>query len=94
MISLKPKTERVIFENITQDEIASNTKNSSGSGGPTQIEMETWKEMICLKSYGTHSLKLADEIDQASRDRHHSTQSHINSPRLQTCSTKEKRQQH
>ena len=29
------KTERVIFENITQDEIASNTKNSLGSGGPT-----------------------------------------------------------
>jgi len=27
----KTKTERVIFENVTQDEIASNTKNSSGS---------------------------------------------------------------
>jgi len=34
------KTERVIFENITQDELVSNTKNSSGSGGPTQIDME------------------------------------------------------
>ena len=48
------KTERVIFENITQDEIASNTKNSSGSGRPTQIDMDTWREMICSKSYGTH----------------------------------------
>ena len=35
------KSERVIFENITQDEIASNTKNSLGSGGPTQIDMDT-----------------------------------------------------
>ena len=34
------KTERVIFENIIQDDNASTTKNSSGSGGPTQIDME------------------------------------------------------
>jgi len=56
------KTERVISENITQDEIASDTKNSSGSGGPTQVDMDTWREMICSKSYGTHSKMLADEI--------------------------------
>jgi len=45
----KTKTERVIFENITHDEIASNAKNSLGSGGPTQIDMDTWREMICSK---------------------------------------------
>ena len=45
-------TERVIFENITQDDITSTTKNSSGSGGPTQVDMDTWREMICSKSYG------------------------------------------
>ena len=56
------KTERVIFENITQDDITSNTKNSSVSGGPTQVDMDTWREMICSKSYGTHSKMLADEI--------------------------------
>ena len=65
------KTERVIFENKTQDEIISNAKKSSGSGiisnakkssGPTQIDMETWRDMICSKSNGTHSQKLADEI--------------------------------
>jgi len=54
------KTERVIFENITQDDITSTTKNSSGSGGPTQIDMDTWREMICSKSYDTHSKMLAD----------------------------------
>ena len=56
------KTERVIFENITQDDITSNTKNSSGYGGPTQIDMNTWREMICSKSCDTHSKMLADEI--------------------------------
>jgi len=56
------KTERLIFENITQDDITSTTKNSSGSGRPTQIDMDTWKEMICSKSYGTHPKMLADEI--------------------------------
>jgi len=59
---LETKTERVIFENITQDDILSITKNSSGSGGPTQIDMDTWREMICSKSYGTHSKMLTDEI--------------------------------
>ena len=56
------KTERVIFENITQDDITSNTKNSSGSGGPTQIDIDTWRVMMCSKSHGTHSKILADEI--------------------------------
>ena len=56
------KTERVIFENIIQDDNASTTKNSSGSGGPTQIDMDTQREMICSKSYGTHSKMLVDEI--------------------------------
>ena len=37
----KPETETVIFENITQDDITSNTKNSSGSGGSKQIDMDT-----------------------------------------------------
>jgi len=56
------KTERVIFENITQDEMASSAKNSLGSRGPTQIDMETWRERFCSKWYGTHSQKLDDEI--------------------------------
>jgi len=66
VISNKPetKTERVIFENITQDEIASSAMSSSGSGRPPQIDidMETWREFICSESFVTHSQKLADEI--------------------------------
>jgi len=46
------KTKNVIFENITQDEIASSSTSSSGSGGPTKVDMQTWTEMICSKSYG------------------------------------------
>jgi len=37
-------------------------QSSLRSGRPTQIDMETWREMICSKSYGTHSQKLANEI--------------------------------
>jgi len=44
-----------------------NAKNSSGFGGSTQIDMETWREMICSKSYGTNSQKLADEIATLAR---------------------------
>jgi len=46
---LEIKTERVIIENVTQDEITSNTKNLSESGEPTQIDMDTWREMISSK---------------------------------------------
>jgi len=92
------KTEMASFENITQDEIASCAKNLSGSKGLTQIDMETWREMICSKSYGTHSQTLANEIATLARrlatDIINSTRSHINSPRMQTGSTKEKRQWH
>ena len=63
----KPETETVIFENITQDDITSNTKNSSGSGGSKQIDMDTWRERICSKSYDTHSKMLADEIATRAR---------------------------
>jgi len=37
------------------------------SGGPTQIDMDTWRLMICSKSYSTHSQKLADEIATLAR---------------------------
>ena len=33
-----------------------------GAGGPTQIDMDTWREMICSKSYGNLSPMLANEI--------------------------------
>jgi len=61
------KTKKVIFENITQDEIASNTKNASGSEEPTQIGMGTWREMIFSKSHGIHSQTLAEEIATLAR---------------------------
>ena len=88
------KTERVIFKNITQDDITSNTKNSSGSGGPTQIDMDTWREITCSKSCDTHSKMLADEIATLAKRLVTDTIPHdyiINPPRMQTGSTEEKR---
>jgi len=88
------KTERVVFENITQDDITTTIKLSSGSAGPTQIDMDTWREMICSKSYGTHSKILADEIVNLAKRLATDTIPHdyiINPPRMQTGSTEEKR---
>jgi len=79
------KTERVIFENITQDEIASNTKNSSGSGRPTQIDMETRREMICSKSYVTHSQQLANDIATLARLLGTDTIAHVHISTLLAC---------
>jgi len=36
-------TENVIFEDITQNEIASSARSSSVYGGLTQTDMETWR---------------------------------------------------
>ena len=35
---------------------------TSGSGGPTKIDADVWKKMICSKSYGNCSDDLAEEI--------------------------------
>ena len=55
------------------------------SGGPTQIDMEIWKEIICSKSYGTHSQKLPDEIVTLARRLAMDTIPHDHISTLLTC---------
>ena len=54
--------ELVIFENITADLIKRSTKLLQGSGGPTLIDCDVWKHIICCKSYGADSHNLAEAI--------------------------------
>ena len=52
----------VIFENINADLIKRLSKMLQGSGGPTLIDSDFWKHMLCCKSYGTQSNCLAEAI--------------------------------
>ena len=57
-----PTVEEVIFENIHGSNVQDSAKNTSGSGGPTKIDADTWKHMLCSKVFGKVGVDLADEI--------------------------------
>ena len=57
-----PSAQPVIYENITADIIKKSCKMLQGSGGPTLIDCDVWKHMICCKSYGSDSNNLAESI--------------------------------
>ncbi len=54
----------VIFESIDESTIYDAAKNTFGSGGPTQIDADGWKHILCSKSYG----KLSEELCQVIAD--------------------------
>ena len=54
--------EEVIFEEIDMARVQKAAKNTSGSGGPTKIDADTWKHILYSKSFTTQSQVLANEI--------------------------------
>ena len=36
--------------------------NTAGSGGPSRIDADTWKHMLCSKAYGALADELADAV--------------------------------
>ena len=56
------RVEDVIFERINGSLVQQSAQNTSGSGGPTKIDAEIWKNLICSKGYGKYSESLAEEI--------------------------------
>ena len=57
-----PRVEEVIYEEIDAHFIQSAAKQTFGSGGPTKVDADTWKHILCSKSYGKLSDELAEEI--------------------------------
>ena len=58
----EPPAQNVMFENITADLIKQSSKQLNGSGGPTLIDADGWKHIICSRSYGNDSTNLAEAI--------------------------------
>ena len=52
----------IIFEGIDGSLVGKSAKNIKGSGGPTKIDADTWKQMLCSKSFSPASQNLCDEI--------------------------------
>ena len=55
-------TEEVIFEPIDAERIIKTTRRISGSGGPTQVDADNWKHLICSKFFTAQSQNLAQAI--------------------------------
>ena len=74
----RPKPNSVLFEQITAETIQKASKDLSGSGGPTQVDADTWKHFICSRAYGNHPHHLAEAIARLTKrlctdDIHHSS---------------------
>ena len=54
--------EPVIFEVIDGAAIQLAAKNTTGSGGPSKIDSEVWRHMLCSKVFGALSVELADAV--------------------------------
>ena len=53
--------EHVAFENIGGSLVQKSAMTTAGSGGPSKVDAETWKNMLCSKAYGEFSWNLAEE---------------------------------
>lgn len=60
--SVIPRVEHVVFENIGGSLVQKSAMTTAGSGGPSKVDAETWKNMLCSKAYGEFSWNLAEEV--------------------------------
>ena len=60
--TVSPSPQPVIFENITPELVQKSSMSLNGSGGPTLIDSDAWKHILCCKSYARESLSLAEAI--------------------------------
>ena len=54
--------EPVIFEEIDGTSVYKAAKHIQGSGGPTLIDADGWRHILCSKSYGNASTELCEAI--------------------------------
>ena len=57
-----PRVENIIFEDINVTLVQKSASTTSGSGGPSKVDADVWKNILCSKSYGKYSDELAEQI--------------------------------
>ena len=63
----KPDPQPVIFDCIDAEAVHKVAKNVHGSGGPTLIDADCWKYILCSKSYGKASVQLCGAIAELAK---------------------------
>ena len=56
------RIQEVIFEGIDASAVQAAAKYTNGSGGPTKVNADTWKYILCSKAHGRLSVELVEEI--------------------------------
>ena len=62
MEETQDRVENVIFEEINMESVKKAAQNTYGSGGPTQVDADIWKTIICSKLFGNGPNEIAEEI--------------------------------
>ena len=52
----------VIFESIDGESVYKAAKKLQGAGGPTQMDADGWRHILCSKSYGKASVDLCESV--------------------------------
>ena len=62
-----PAVEPVIFEEIDASMVCKAAEQTSGSGGPTRLDADAWKHIICSRVFGKVSEDFANAIAMSAR---------------------------
>ena len=54
--------QEVVFEAIDGKAIQAAARSVHGSGGPTRVDADTWKHILCSKDFGKAADELAEEV--------------------------------
>ena len=54
--------DNIVFEGIDGEMIAKAAMNTKGSGGPTKVDADTWKQMLCSSALKPASSNLCDGV--------------------------------
>ena len=62
-----PVVENVIFEEINASTVIKSAEKTSGAGGPTRLDAEAWKHILCSKVFGKVSEEFAEAVAATAR---------------------------
>ena len=63
----EPEPQPVIFEGISAELVEKAALNVRGSGGPTLIDSDGWRHILCSKAYGKLSFQLCGAIAELAK---------------------------
>jgi hypothetical protein len=62
-----PSVQSVIFEEIDGEMICNAAKKTFGAAGPSQVDADSWRHMLCCRAYGKTAEALATAISEMAK---------------------------